>query len=450
MATYADREAFIPFQRDDLIELCIRDGGLNADQVERFRNFCNLLQAFIHYRFHDRLEELKRAFRPFNPDLETQALDEASGEQIATAERTLLDGFQHLLKEANYRALSQEELNQALSEESPLVSVHTQVDMEEFEHLLFFYRGLAPKSIKLKKWIFFSKEIELESLGRVVLLARFKDAQQLKALRKNPKKMPFEPGKLYLYLFKDVPLLDLELLFPNVRIGMNPRDKLLLGIPALGAGIATLVKILPSIGLIIGIILWVMGAQNSAESLGVNFDSIQESLPILLAAISAGAALGGFAMMQYLKFTNKRLNFQKEVTETLFFKNLVSNEGVLYSLVDAAEEEELKEIILVYYHLLVSGPMQREALDDHIEGWMQERFGQRIDFDIDKGLENLKAMSAPLGEGAEQQEIPLLREEADGLLSVRPLDEACSVIDYVWDNIFDATSALRSGIEAQR
>ena len=40
---------------------------------------------------------------------------------------------------------------------------------------------------------------------------------------------------------------------------------------------------------------------------------------------------------------------------------------------DAAEEEETKEIILVYYHLLTSpDPLTPAQLDDRIERWMEE------------------------------------------------------------------------------
>mgnify|MGYP006297791035 CR=1 FL=1 len=60
MATYTDREAFIPFARDDLIELCLRDDRLPSAKVEPFRRFCNILQAFLHFRFHRHAEALKR------------------------------------------------------------------------------------------------------------------------------------------------------------------------------------------------------------------------------------------------------------------------------------------------------------------------------------------------------------------------------------------------------
>ena len=37
--------------------------------------------------------------------------------------------------------------------------------------------------------------------------------------------------------------------------------------------------------------------------------------------------------------------------DNLYFRNLVNNTGVFYSLIDAAEEEESKEAFLAYYFL---------------------------------------------------------------------------------------------------
>lgn len=39
MAVYQDREAFIPYSRRDLIELCIKDGKLPDASLQKFRDF---------------------------------------------------------------------------------------------------------------------------------------------------------------------------------------------------------------------------------------------------------------------------------------------------------------------------------------------------------------------------------------------------------------------------
>jgi len=55
MASYEDREAFIPYRRTDLIELCLEDGQLDAAEAQKFRDFCSLLSAYYHFHNHSYL-----------------------------------------------------------------------------------------------------------------------------------------------------------------------------------------------------------------------------------------------------------------------------------------------------------------------------------------------------------------------------------------------------------
>lgn len=43
------------------------------------------------------------------------------------------------------------------------------------------------------------------------------------------------PGKNYVYVYKNIPLI--QSFFPNVDISMTWKDRLLFGIPGIGAGI---------------------------------------------------------------------------------------------------------------------------------------------------------------------------------------------------------------------
>ncbi|WP_369817760.1 DUF3754 domain-containing protein [Planktothricoides sp. SR001] len=51
-------------------------------------------------------------------------------------------------------------------------------------------------------------------------------------------------------------------------------------------------------------------------------------MPALIASGSLLVTLGGFAFKQYNSYKNKQIQFQKNVTETLFFRNLAINVGV--------------------------------------------------------------------------------------------------------------------------
>ncbi|MEC4985130.1 MAG: DUF3754 domain-containing protein, partial [Oscillatoria sp. PMC 1076.18] len=138
---------------------------------------------------------------------------------------------------------------------------------------------------------------------------------------------------------------------------------------------------------------------------------------------------------QYSNYKSKLIKFRKDVTDTLFFKNLANNESVFQALIDAAEEEECKEIILAYYHLLTSSvPLTPEELDERIETWMLEKFDTKIDFDINGPIGNLEEICGQIQEGGE--EVCLLKKDPGGVCRVLPLDEAKSLIDSIWDKIF--------------
>src|SRR6185437_9476938 len=87
-----------------------------------------------------------------------------------------------------------------------------------------------------------------------------------------------------------------------------------------------------------------------------------------LVALGAGlAALGGFLVRQFGKFKNRKIQFMKSLSENLYFRNLDNDAGVFHHLLDAAEEEEVKEAVLAYHFLHTAGePLTATELDRRI------------------------------------------------------------------------------------
>lgn len=438
MAVYSDREAFIPYRRSDLISLCLEDGELKNTDVPKFRSFCELLSAYYHFQFHSSLEKLKDNYAPFNPDADTKFISEPTPHQQAEMAHQLVADFETLLERANYVPLSPTSLQRALQEKS-LLELNTQVDFKDFDYMVCYCRGDTYKIISTEK--FFRKfKQKVDVFERVALLLKFKDSAYF-INKKNKAQLGFIPGKMYVYLYKNIPKFDLEFIFPNVKISMTWKDRLLLALPAIGAAIPLVAKVLPQLLLIIGVILFVTFGPVDIKQLKVSEHAVRNIMPVLVAMLSLVVTLGGFAFKQYTSYKNKKIKFQKNVAETLFFKNLASNAGVFQSLSDAAQEEECKEIILVYYHLLTSKiPLTPEQLDDRIEAWMSEKFGTMIDFDINGPLRNLEAIQGRISldgsESVSNSSVSLLRIDPQGNCHVLGLDEALEVVDYVWDNVF--------------
>ncbi len=439
MARFEDRESFIPYRRADLIRICLDDGRLSENDRKAFGHFCEILNAWYHFRFQARLERLKDLFAPLDPDADTETLRATTPEDLARMEEQLVREFIGVLESANYRRLSEAELKKAFQAES-LIPLNTDVDFGDYEdgRVLFFHRGLQQESVKVRSFL---RKIErrFDAFERVVLMLKFKPREHFIAKKQKPESLNFTPGKMYVYLYKKIPKFDVDILFPNVDVSMNWKDMLRFGVPAVGALIPVVAKALPNLVLIIGIVLFFTVGPAVASKWGASEESMNHLFPILTAVLSAGFMLGGYAFKQYMNYKNKRLKFLKNVTDTLFFKSLDCNAGVFHRIVDEAEEEETKEILLVYYFLLTHNDLTKAQLDDRIEQWMEQRFGKKLDFDIDKTFENLRHFSARVG----GRELPLLTVRPDGICHVLDIGQANALIDHLWDHVFSYSGSLK-------
>ena len=437
MAVYNNREAFIPYRRSDLIELCISDGQLSVDQQATFREFCDILSAYYHFQFHSYLETIKYNFEPFNPDSITKIVHQPDSVELQQMEAKLIVAVTEVLERANYIPLSQESLQRVFKVKS-LIDLKTEIDFSEFEQLVCYYRGDDTQTIKTKRW-FRHKEIQLDILKQIFVFLRFKDAAYFEDKDVDISTLKFIPGKAYVYYYQNVPKPDLEFLFPNIKTSMTWKDRLLLVVPAIGAAIPLLLKVVPEILLIIGVIAFLtLGQPLDVAALRADEETVKDIVPLLLAILSLLIALGGFMFKQYSKYQNKKIKFQKDVTDTLFFRNIASNTSALSTLIDFAEEEETKEILLVYYHLLTSDrPLTIQELDNRIEQWMDEKLGTKIDFDIQGPLNNLAQIRGNFTQANHLvKDQPLLSFDDQHRCRLLPLNQSKQVIDYVWDNAF--------------
>ena len=441
MEANENREAFIPYRRSDIIKLCLKDGQLNTADTQKFTDFCEILSSYYHFRFHKTLERIKDNYVPFNPNADVEALISPSVEQHDEMKANVIDAFEHILERANYIKLPENIVKQALDKES-LIDLKTDVDFDDFERVICYYRGDSYKTFIQKKLFFWKQEKRVDIFERIVLLIKFKESNYFQGKKDKRKEFKFLPGKMYVYFYKNIPKFDIDLLFPNVTTSMTWKDRLLFGVPAIGAAIPLILKALPNILLLVAAILFALNAEPFIEQLQVEQYQVINIMPILVATLSLGIALGGFAFKQYSNYKSKKIKFQQDVTETLFFNNLGNNDSVFQMFIDIAEEEECKEIILVYYHLLTSKePLNPEELDARIEAWMEKKLGTKIDFDIHGPLNNLAEIRGKtITHGIAEEntpEIPLLSYDNLGNCKVLPLDDAKKAIDYIWDNAFN-------------
>jgi len=225
------------------------------------------------------------------------------------------------------------------------------------------------------------------------------------------------PGSVVLKMFHNVPKADLEMLFPNTKIRMRLKDKLMIGIPALISGIILAVTKLGASFIIIGALVgfW-LGFSDEPVTLN------KTSLVVVLAGLGT---IAGYLWKQLSGFNKKKLQFVQKLIENLYFKNLDNNEGVYYRLVNEAEKEEVKEILLAYFYLLQSEkPLNKKELDLGLEQWINKVWGCSIDFDIDDAIDKL-------------QRLNLVIQKDSNFVAVK-LPSAIKHLDQRWDNYFTA------------
>lgn len=438
------QDTYISCRRTDLIHLCLSDGKLEESQKKTFQEFCDILSAFYHFRFHNTLEVIKDNYVLFNPHSEVHPIHEPNLEDYEAMKGRVIDAFKWVLERANYHVVPDAILQSALGKKS-LINLKTEIDFNDFENVSCYYRGDTQKTINLKKFLVWKTSKTVDLFERVVLLIQFKGQGYFKAqaTKKNKRKtLNFIPGKMYVYFYKNIPKLDIDLLFPNLETSMTWKDRLLFGVPAIGAAFPLVLKVLPNLLIIFAAILLTLNAPSLVQSIQVEPEKARNAMSVLVATLSLVLALGGFALQQYNQYKSKQVKFQKDVTDTLFFKNLANNFSAFQTLVDLAEEEECKEIILVYYHLITSPhPLTPQQLDQQIEHWLEEKIGRKINFDIQGPLNNLqkiqgKLMNSPDGT-THHPFIPLLSYDPQGYCHVLPLEKAKMIIDYVWDHAFE-------------
>jgi hypothetical protein len=217
---------------------------------------------------------------------------------------------------------------------------------------------------------------------------------------------------------------------------MNLRQKLMFAIPAIGGSVGVMVKALPQLLILIGVILFLTGGPAWLVHVGLTEKSVSNFMPVMVALMGVVMAFGGLAIKQWGSYRKKRIELLKDVSEQLFFRNLATNRSVFHRVIDSAEEEEAKEMLLVFYHLLTSPEkeMSKKALDLKIERWMEEQLGTVINFDIDGPVNYLAGLRGPARDG---REVSLLETSEDGMIRMLPLDDAQHLIDHLWDGAFE-------------
>jgi hypothetical protein len=398
------RHQFIPVRKADLVAALAADATLPAAPTdEQFAQFCRLFALSIHYQAYDELEALKHAYFHFNPRLQ------ASGQRSDSGYADLIAGLQRVLKRGNFVEIGAGEIERAQRTRG-LLPVDVRAPMDGYRDVRVFARGTHKERVERGGFLKRGPRLqELDVYDDVVLFAATKPFP-LAAGRRRPR---VGDGAVLIKYFHDIASADLDSLLPDVRVVMNSRDRWTLGLPAVIGGVPILMKLAPTLAILLVIAGVHFGYQGAVE---------QDHLKQALAVMSGIAALGGFAAHQWLKYQRKALRYLITVKDSIYFRNVNNNGGVFEALVGAGEEQDFKESLLAYRFLLAQ-PDDEATLDRRVEAWLKARFGVDIDFEVADALATLESYG-------------LLKRQGERL-SVPPIGEALRCLDERWDNAFD-------------
>jgi hypothetical protein len=365
---------FIPFRRTDLVHMCLAGEELNEQQQNDFAAGLNKIESYFQSEFHQIKQELKHAYSPLDPDADTRTVEEFRDEQAADRLAILIE---QILDRANYERVSRAELELAFDKTS-LFSLKLHVDLNEFEEALLFTRGASSRREEITQLFgLWRRQVEFVNYDRVVLYLRFKDSIDPESTLGG-----CQPGSTMIKLFQNVPGADVEMLFPNTRVGMRTWDKILIGVPALVSGGIVMTTKLGTTLLLLGSLVgfW----------LGTSSEPVELNKTTVLALLAGLGALVGYLWKQYSSFRSRKARFSQALTESLYFKLLDNNAGVIFRLLDEAEDSECNESLLAYYFLLAAGDsLSAVELDKTIERWFEQRWQSTLDFEVEDALAKL-------------------------------------------------------------
>ena len=371
-------ERHVPLSTSEVVDLCA--DARDASDAETLRGVADLLGAVLHAAYRDRWLEVKRHY-------------EADGDATPfVAElRAVLDA-------ANYDEVPRAELERALVEES-VFRLRLDVDLENFAEIVLHRRGASERTETVRRWYGLRREqVPFVDYERVVLYARYREREYFADRGDDLDELPFKPGHAVLKMFQDVPASDVEMLLPNSDVRMRTIDKVVIGVPAVAGGVVVATtKLAAALGLLVVLVGAALGFRDEPADLSYG------RLATLLGGL---VAFGAYLWRQWSKFKNRRIRFMKALSESLYFKTLADGPGVLFTVLDSAEEEDTKEMLLAYACLL-GGPRSAPEVDAAVESWLRDAAGVSIDFEISDALGKLSALGLARSDGERCRAVPL-------------------------------------------
>ena len=364
---------FIPFTKKEINKI-ILSLSKSEDEKKKLKKIMKMVEAYFHCIYHRKLESLKEHYIAVDPDMKNNIfnLDEENI-NILEKEELIENEFSDLLKAGNYNEIEKEDIEQAFEGHSPW-GIDLKVDFSKIKNYMLFYRGKYRDyynknyaKIGQKSFGKIEKKYEFDVYSRVVLMFTLNEKKEINSVKNENNNL--KHGKLYIKLFKNVPVQDLEMVFPSAKVSISILDKLMVIVPL-------------SIGLF------------STGGKFIQYVLSEGKSMRIWSQVGFWTLVGGlflFAIKSFFNYKNIVQKYLKNLTESLYFQNLDNNGGVFKTVLDDAEEQEYKETMLAYAFLLkaAGNGAELEEMDKDIEKYFEDSYNYKFDFEADDAVKKL-------------------------------------------------------------
>jgi hypothetical protein len=406
-------DGYIAVRTAELVDAIAAENGHDHGGAQAWRDVFRLLAALMRFEGHNRLDALKALYDPLDPDA-----PEARRDLSLTAYEAFETALASELAHGNFTEIDPESVRTAKAT-TRLTGLTIKPNLAGIRRIRYFARGARHEAIPVRGWFGLRKqEIEVETLRDVVVVVGFKAEQEIskedeKAFARMRRGV--RPGAVLVKHFRNVAAPELVTLHPGARPSMRRRDQVWLAAPALVAGVPVLINLWPAVTVLFAVLAAYFGAQGVIE---------ESELKRALAAISGLVAVGAFVMRQRLKYEAQTLRYQKQLADTVYFRNIANNAGVIDLLVGAGAEQETKEALLAYAVLRKAPhPLAKADIDKAAEAFLRARFALDVNFEIHDALAKLERLGLTAHKDGETFE------------AVPPV-EALARLDAAWDGLF--------------
>ncbi|WCJ40254.1 hypothetical protein M5689_021184 [Euphorbia peplus] len=167
---------------------------------------------------------------------------------------------------------------------------------------------------------------------------------------------------IYVKQFQKIPMADMEIVLPEKKNpGLTPMD----WVSFLGSAIVGLVAVI--------------------SSLKAPMVDVRVTFAVLSTMI-------GYCAKIYITYQNSLAAYRNLITKSMYDKQLDSGRGTLLHLCDNVIQQEVKEVIISFFVLMVQGNATKQVLDKRCEELIMERFGKICNFDVDDAVQKLEKL----------------------------------------------------------